>query len=172
MADSIGDILVRLSFFNEGDALDFKNTGRAVLVVEDGVAELPLPKGEQGPAGERGPAGAPLRPDIILDEKDDSMALEKLKSRGAEFRAKGVGYQGYFALNKPTMSAFFYTRGGWVVVRDIFGGRTEITAGEFSLPVKVNFVEEEPPTPIGGITLFAHNGELKIKKPDGSVKVL
>ena len=169
MADKIGDFLVRLDFYSEADALDFEKTGRAVLVVEDGLANMPLPKGDKGKKGDRGEPGSSLRPDLILDEPTDSLALEKLQERSVTWRTGDIDRDGYFALNKPTKSGFFYTRGGWAVIRDVFGGQSEIVAGEFTMPTTFTNVPTEPPAPINGVTLFAQAGSLKLKKSNGTV---
>ncbi len=168
----VGDILTRLEFYQEDDPLDFQRTGRAVLVVEDGVAELPLPAGKQGEPGPRGVSGSSLRPDLVLDEATDGEALDVLQARSTTWRTGGIERDGYFALNKPTKSGFFYTRGGWSIIRDVFGGQSEIVAGEFTFPVKFEDVLVEPTTPVGGVTLFSQTGSLKVKKPDGTVVTL
>lgn len=170
MAESkIGDITTRLVFYSESDALDFKKTGRAVLVVEDGVAELPLPAGEDGKPGPAGPKGDPLRPDLVLDETTDSAALAVLQQRSSTWRTTGVDRTGFFALNKPTKSGFFYSRSGWSVIRDIFGGASEITAGEFLMPTYFRNVDAEPEAPADGCVVYSSNNELKVKKADGTV---
>ena len=51
MADQVSDIVARLTFTMDGDALDFAKTGRGVLVVEDRHANIPLPKGDKGDPG-------------------------------------------------------------------------------------------------------------------------
>lgn len=168
----VGDILTRLEFYTESDALDFQKTGRLVIVAEDGVAELPLPKGPQGDDGPRGPSGSSLRPDLVLDEETDGEALTKLQERSVTWRTGSVDRDGYFAINKPTGSGFFYSRGGWTVLRDIFGGSSEIVAGEFTFPVFYRNVEAPPATPIGGVVVYSEAGSLKAKKPDGTVVTL
>lgn len=168
----VGDILTRLEFYTEGDALDFQQTGRLVIVAEDGVAELPLPKGPPGETGPRGPSGSSLRPDLVLDESTDGNALQRLQERSTTWRTGTVDREGYFAINKPTGSGFFYSRGGWTVLRDIFGGNSEIVAGEFTFPVFYRNVDAEPATPIGGVAVYAEGDSLKAKKPDGTVVTL
>lgn len=168
----VGDILTRLEFYTEGDALDFQKTGRAVFVVEDGVAELPLPAGPQGEQGEPGEPGGKLAPDLILQETTDGLALSKLQDRSATWRTGNIDMNGYFAINEPTGSGFFYTRGGWAIYRDVFGANTEISPGEFDMPVQFNNVEEAPPAPASGVTLFAESDSLKVIKPDGTVVVI
>lgn len=168
----VGDILARLEFYTEGDALDFQNTGRLVIVAEDGVAEIPLPTGPRGKEGPRGPAGTTLIPQLILDEPTDGQALDRLQARSTTWRTGSIDRDGYFAINKATMTGFMYTRGGWSLIRNIFGGQGEIVAGEFNLPVTYNNVESEPSTPIGGVTVYAQGGVLKAKKPDGTVVTL
>lgn len=172
MSDKIGDILVRLEFYSEGDALDFKNTGRAVLLVEDGVASLPLPRGDKGEKGDKGDPGGKLTPDLITDEPTDSEALAKLQARSEGWRQKNSYPNGFFAINKQTRSGFFWTRGGWVVLPDVFGANSEIAPGEFSKPVHFKPVPLEPSNPKEGAVMYFHNGELKVRKQDGTVKIL
>lgn len=174
MADqnTLGDILVRLRFSEDGDALDFKKTRRAFLLVEDGVAELPIPSGPPGKEGPQGPPGSSLAIDLVLDEESDNMALEKLRDRTSRMRAIGTPIKQFFAINKVTKTGFVYTRGGWVMLRNLFGDRGEIAPGEFNMPAKFNFVENEPATPVGGIVVYAHGGQLKMKNSAGQVKVL
>lgn len=165
----VGDILTRLEFYTEGNALDYQSTGRAVFVVEDGVGNLPLPAGPQGDQGPKGDPGGKLTPDLILQEVSDGAALTKLQSRSATWRTGNINMDGYFAINEPTGSGFFYTRGGWAIYRDVFGANTEITPGEFDLPVQFNNVSEVPPTPASGVVMYAEAGDLKVKKADGTV---
>lgn len=170
MAESkIGDITTRLAFYTEGDALDFQKTGRAVLVVEDGVAELPLPAGKQGNPGPKGDPGSSLRPDLILDETTDSAALGVLQRYSSAWRAAGTDREGFFAINKPTKSGFFYSRSGWTVMRDIFGGSSELVAGEFTLPAYFRNVAAAPEAPADGVVLYSEDNKLKVKKTDGTV---
>lgn len=170
MAESkIGDITTRLTFYTESDALDFQKTGRAVLVVEDGVAELPLPAGGKGDPGPRGEPGSSLRPDLILDETTDSAALDVLQRYSSSWRAAGTDRDGFFAINKPTKSGFFYSRSGWAVMRDIFGSNSEIIAGEFTLPTYFRNVKAAPETPSDGVVVYCEGNTLKAKKTDGTV---
>ena len=74
---TVGDIIARFRWMSEPDALDFEKTGRMVLVVEDGVMQVPLPRGKQGESGPSGPRGSSLRPDLVLDEETDGAALLK-----------------------------------------------------------------------------------------------
>lgn len=169
---TVGDILARLEFKTEGDALDFQKTGRAVFVVEDSIGNLPLPAGEKGDDGEKGDPGGKLSPDLILQETTDGLALQKLQERSATWRGGSIDMNGYFAINEPTNSGFFYTRGGWAIYRDVFGANTEITPGEFTLPVTFNNVSEAPEAPSSGVVLYAEGDSLKLKKPNGSVVTL
>lgn len=172
MADKIGDFLVRLDVYSEADPLDFRNTHRGVFIVEDGVAELPLPKGDKGEQGDKGDPGPPLRPDLVLDETTDGKALTKLQERSGAWRRNGMVKKGFFALNKQTKTGFFYSRGGWVTIPDIFSGAAELSPAEYNLPVKFTNVTVEPATPTDGIILYAQNNQLKMKTPSGTVKVL
>lgn len=169
---NVGDVMVRLKMYMESDALDFQKTGRAVLVVEDGVAELPLPQGKPGRNGDPGPAGSSLRPDLVLDEESDSAALEVLRRYSANWRATGADRRQFFAINKPTKSGFFYNQAGWTIMRDIFGANSEIAAGEFTFPTLFRNVAREPVTPIDGVVVYAQEGVLKVKKADGTVKTI
>lgn len=172
MESTIGDLVARFTYMTEADALDFEKTGRLVLVAEDGFMNHPLPSGKQGEQGEPGPPGPPLRPDLVLDEATDGEALAKLQERSVGWRNAGITEQRYFAINKPTKSGFFYTRGGWVIIRDIFGGNSEISAAHFTMPVTFDEVETPPPAPTSGITLFAHEGLLKTISPTGEIREL
>lgn len=166
------DIILRLKVSSESDALDFEKTGRMAIVVEDGDATLPLPKGDPGPQGPAGPRGGKMIPDLVLDESTDSEALAKLKTRSRAWTTAGEDRDQYFALNKATKTAFFFTRGGWVTVRDVFGGSTEVVAAEMTLPMKFSNVTSAPPTPSDGVVLYAEGNQLKMKNPSGTVKVL
>ena len=174
MADEavVGDVTARIRFYMDSDPLDFRKTGRAVLVMEDNYAEIPLPAGPPGKQGPRGEPGSSLRPDLVLDETEDSDAMKKLQERSATWRSTGVDKDGYFAINKPTKTGFFYTRGGWTVIRDIFGGGSEIVAGEFTFPTNLRNVTKTPPAPADGILLYCEGNQLKAKKSDGSTTVL
>lgn len=169
----VGEILARLSFMQESDVLDFAKTGRAVLVVEDNQANLPLPAGPAGPQGPKGEPGSALRADLVLDEETDSVALEKLNTRSRAWSREDVRFQGYFAINKPTKSGFMFTRGGWVVIRDIFGSSTELIPAETTLPIIFDSVTVEPSAPEDGkVALFAQDGKLMVKFSNGTTKVL
>lgn len=171
MAEKIGDFLVRLDVYSEGDPLDFRNTHRGVFVVEDSMANLPLPKGDRGEKGEKGDPGGPLRPDLVLSEPTDGEALKKLQRQSSGWRRnKEAKEKGYFAINAPTKSGFFYTRGGWVIIRDIFSGAAELAPAEYESPVTFKNVTKEPPAPTNGVTLFAQGNVLKAKLPNGSVR--
>lgn len=171
MAEKIGDFLVRLDVYSEGDPLDFKNTHRGVFVVEDRMANLPLPKGDKGEKGEKGDPGGPLRVDLVLSEPTDALALQKLQQRsGGWRRSRNQKDKSYFAINAPTKSGFFYSRGGWVIIHDIFSGAAELTPAEYESPVTFKNVTTEPPTPTNGVTLFAQGNGLKVKLPNGSVR--
>lgn len=165
---SIGDVIARFRWMSEADALDFERTGRMVMVVEDGVMEIPLPRGPQGGPGPTGPRGNPLRPDLVLDEDTDGAALIKLQERSVGWRNAGQDRENYFAINKPTLTGFFYTRGGWVTIRNIFGGQGENVAAEYDLPITLRNTSE-PTAPDSGIRLFCENDTLKAKKPSGEV---
>lgn len=166
---TVGDIIARFRWMSESDALDFEKTGRMVLVVEDGVMQVPLPRGKQGDAGPSGPRGSSLRPDLVLDEETDGAALLKLQERSVGWRNAGQDRENYFAINKPTLTGFFYTRGGWVTIRNLFGGQGENVASEYDLPVTLRNVDVEPETPDSGVRLFCQGDTLKAKKIDGSV---
>ena len=172
MESTIGDLIARFTYMTEADALDFEKTGRLVLVAEDGFMNHPLPRGKQGDPGEPGPPGPPLRPDLVLDEVTDAEALAKLQERSVTWRNAGITDQRYFAINKTTKSGFFYTRGGWVIIRDIFGGSSEISAAHFTMPVTFDEVDVPPSAPSSGITLFAHEGSLKTISPTGEIREL
>lgn len=172
MADTVNDFLVRLEVHTEGDGLDFQETGRGVFVVEDGVGNMPLPRGEKGETGEKGDPGGRLTPQLIMQEVSDGAALTKLQERSQTWRTGNVNRDGYFAINQPTGSGFFYTRGGWVIYRDVFGANSEVVAGEFDLPVTFANASEEPEAPSSGVTMYAQGNELKIKKPNGTVVTL
>ena len=51
---TIGDLTARLEFRYENDPLDFLKTGKGYLVVDDKVANVPLPRGEKGEKGDTG----------------------------------------------------------------------------------------------------------------------
>ena len=167
MADTVQDITTRLIFTMDGDALDFAKTGRGVMVVEDKYANLPLPKGDPGEKGAPGEPGN-LRVSLVLDETTDSSALEVLKRRSAAWAGTEVDNVGYFALNEPTRTGFFYTRGGWVAVRDIFGNASEVTPGTFGLPVTYENVAAEPTPAVDGVVVYAFGGSLIAMKQDGT----
>ena len=167
MADQVSDIVARLTFTMDGDALDFAKTGRGVLVVEDRHANIPLPKGDKGDQGEKGDPGQ-LKVDLVLDEKSDSDALGVLKRRSASWTALDRSKVGFFALNEPTRSGFFFTRGGWVIVRDVFGASTEIAPGEFSQPVLYADVADHPTASAEGVQVYSLAGRLYALRPDGT----
>lgn len=167
----IGDVLARFEIMTEADALDFEKTGRAVLIVEDNAMGIPLPRGKQGEPGEPGEPGPKFSPDLFLREATDGEALSRLQRLSAGWREAGSANINYTALNEPTGSAFFYTRGGWHVYRDFMGGRSELIAGEYELPITLRNTEQpEPPTE--GIRLFAEGDQLKAIKTDGTVSVI
>lgn len=173
MAEStVGELIARLEFKTEGDALDFQRTGRAVFVVEDGVGHLPLPAGPRGTPGPKGDPGSRLTPNLIMQELTDGAALTKLQTLSQNWRNGEINRDGYFAINEPTGTGFFYTRGGWTTYRDVFGANSEIAPGEFELPVFFKNLASEPPAQAGGVTLFSQGNLLKIKKPDGTVVTL
>lgn len=164
---TVSDIAARLVFTMDGDALDFEKTGRGVIVVEDSSANIPLP---QGPKGDTGDPGQPGRMvvSLVLDETTDSAALEVLKRRSATWSTLDQNRVGYFAINEPTRSGFFYTRGGWVIIRNIFGTGAEIAPGEFSQPVTYANLESEPAPTEVGVVVYAFEGGLKAVRPDGT----
>lgn len=165
------DIILRLQVSSESDALDFEKTGRMPIIVEDGQANLPLPKGDKGDKGDPGPRGGKMVPDLVLDESTDSAALEKLKLRSRAWVTAGEERNEYFAINKKTKTGFMFTRGGWVTIRDIFGGATEVVPAELTLPLLIK--NGAPPgKPTDGVYLYAEGGQLKMKNPAGTVKVL
>lgn len=167
MADQVSDIVARLTFTMDGDALDFAKTGRGVLVVEDRHASIPLPKGDKGDPGEPGKPGR-MRVDLVVDETTDAKALEVLKRRSASWSALDQEKVGYFALNEPTRSGFFFTRGGWVIVRDVFGTGSEIAPGEFSQPVLYANVAAHPTASAEGVQVYSLAGRLYALRPDGT----
>lgn len=164
---TVSDIAARLVFTMDGDALDFEKTGRGVIVVEDNRADIPLP---QGPKGDQGDPGEPGRMvvSLVLDETTDSAALEVLKRRSATWSTLNQDRIGYFAINAPTRSGFFYTRGGWVIIRNIFGTGSEITPGEFVQPVTYANVSSEPAPTAEGVVVYSFRGRLKAVRPDGT----
>ena len=164
---TVSDIAARLVFTMDGDALDFEKTGRGVIVVEDNSANIPLP---QGPKGDPGDPGQPGRMvvSLVLDEVTDSAALEVLKRRSATWSTLDQDRIGYFAINEPTRSGFFYTRGGWVIIRNIFGSGAEIAPGEFSQPVTYTNVDSEPGPTATGVVVYSFEGRLKAVRPDGT----
>lgn len=164
---TVNDIAARLVFTMDGDALDFEKTGRGVIVVEDNRADIPLP---QGPKGDQGDPGEPGRMvvSLVLDETTDSAALEVLKQRSATWSTTNQDRIGYFAINEPTRSGFFYTRGGWVIIRNIFGTGSEITPGEFVQPVTYTNVSSEPAQSAEGVVVYSFGGRLKAVRPDGT----
>lgn len=167
MADQVSDIVARLTFTMDGDALDFAKTGRGVLVVEDRHANIPLPKGDKGDPGEPGKPGS-LRVDLVIKETTDAQALEVLKRRSATWSALDQNRVGYFALNEPTRSGFFFTRGGWVLVRDVFGSGSELAPGEFSQPVLYANVADHPTASAEGVQVYSLAGRLYALRPDGT----
>lgn len=167
MADQVSDIVARLTFTMDGDALDFAKTGRGVLVVEDRHASIPLPKGDKGDKGDPGKPGH-MRVDLVTDETTDVKALEVLKRRSATWSALDQDRVGYFALNEPTRSGFFFTRGGWVLVRDVFGSSSEIAPGEFSQPVLYANVAAHPTASAEGVQVYSLAGRLYALRPDGT----
>ena len=78
---TVRDLVARLEFTTEADALDFLQTGRMALLMEDNQLNIPLPTGPKGEQGPPGPAGKPLRPDIVIDEPTDLQAMEKLRAQ-------------------------------------------------------------------------------------------
>lgn len=97
MERKYSEVLARLKFTTESDALDFQRTGRMPVIVEDGMLDIPLPAGPQGPPGS-----------------------------------------------------------------------IENNSGE----VFIKNVTTEPVKPVGGVVIYAQNGQLKVKNPSGTVKVL
>ncbi|ATW58632.1 hypothetical protein SEA_ZION_35 [Corynebacterium phage Zion] len=164
---TVNDIAARLVFTMDGDALDFEKTGRGVIVVEDNEADIPLPKGPKGDPGDPGEPGR-MVVSLVLDETTDSAALEVLKRRSATWSTLNQDYVGYFAINEPTRSGFFYTRGGWVIIRNIFGTGAEIAPGEFSQPVTYANVSSEPASTEAGVVVYSFEGSLKAVRPDGT----
>lgn len=165
----VGDVLARFTYMTEDDVLDFQRTGRLVLVAEDSMMELPLPRGKAGEPGPPGKPGGPLRPDLGLSEPTDGEALEKLQSLSRGWRSAGRDRENYFAYNIPTRSGFFYTRGGWIIARDVFGVSSEIVVQETRLPLTLLDVAETPSAPEEGVTLFSEGGVLKKITSDGTV---
>lgn len=165
---NVRDLLVRLKFHTEGDGLDFERTGRAAFVVEDGFGELPLPSGQKGDKGDKGDPGEPLYPDLVIGGTDND-ALKELQKRSAAWRIDPTRDR-FFAINRDTKSGFMYTRGGWTIIRNLFSGTSEITAGEFTKPVKLSNVNSEPAKPENGVVLFAQDNKLYAKLPDGTKK--
>lgn len=166
MAGTIQDVLVRLTAFDESDPLDFKNKRRAVFVIEDGMANLPLPKGDKGDKGDAGPKGDPLKPDLIIDYPTDSEALAYLGTRTTGWDSSKTGY---FVINKTTKSGFFWQNGGWAVIPSLF---TSSAAGEFTIPTLFRNVASAPATPSTGVVVYAEGNSLKAKKSDGTVVTL
>ena len=164
MADQVSDIAARLVFTMDGDALDFAKTGRGVLVVEDQAATIPLPKGDKGDKGDPGN----LRVDLVLNEPTDSDALSVLRRRSVSWTALDSSKVGYFALNEPTRTGFFFSRGGWVAVRDVFGSSSEITPGEFHLPVIYQDLPDHPLPNPKGVTVYSLGGRLFALRADGT----
>lgn len=156
---TVSDIAARLVFTMDGDALDFEKTGRGVIVVEDNRADIPLPR---GPKGDKGDPGEPGRMvvSLVLDETTDSAALEVLKRRSATWSTLNQDRIGYFAINEPTRSGFFYTRGGWVIIRNIFGTGAH--------PVTYTNVSSEPAPTEEGVVVYSFGGRLKAVRPDGT----
>lgn len=167
MADQISDIITRLTFTMDGDALDFAKTGRGVLVVEDRHANLPLPKGDKGDKGDPGSPGN-LKVDLVLSEKTDSDALVALRARSTGWTALDNSKIGFFALNEPTRSGFFFSRGGWVIVRDVFGASSEIAPGEHTQPVLHKNVANHPSPSAEGVKVYSLAGRLYALRPDGT----
>ncbi|MDD2326589.1 MAG: hypothetical protein PHW63_11465 [Alphaproteobacteria bacterium] len=167
MADQVSEIAARLVFTMDGDALDFAKTGRGVLVVEDNAASLPLPKGDKGDRGDKGDPGN-LKVDLVLDEVTDSAALAVLRTRSVNWTALDESKIGFFALNEPTRTGFFFSRAGWVTVRDVFGANSEITPGEFTRPVLYKDREQHPTASVGGVTVYSLGGRLYALRPDGT----
>lgn len=156
---TVSDIAARLVFTMDGDALDFEKTGRGVIVIEDNRADIPLPR---GPKGDKGDPGEPGRMvvSLVLDETTDSAALEVLKRRSATWSTLNQDRIGYFAINEPTRSGFFYTRGGWVIIRNIFGTGVH--------PVTYTNVSSEPAPTEEGVVVYSFGGRLKAVRPDGT----
>lgn len=168
---TVRDLVARLEFTTEADALDFLQTGRMALLMEDNQLNIPLPTGPKGEQGPPGPAGKPLRPDIVIDEPTDLQAMEKLRAQARQLKALNQEVNGYFAINKPTKTGFFYTRGGWVTIESLFGGSSEVVPGKFTLPVYFESVAEPQP-PASGCVMYFHDNKLKIRKSNGAVVVL
>lgn len=168
---TIKDILVRLKFYDEGDPFGLEETGRTFLVVEDSQAELELPRGKRGSQGKQGLPGAPLSPDRVLEYETEGEVQAELRRLSGAWKTDGNASdkRGFFIINAPTKSGYFYALQGWVFIPDIFGSSRELTSGLFTKPVTFMDVNVEPASPVGGVTVYAQGGVLKAKKEDGSV---
>lgn len=170
MPNNLSDLLVRLRFYTEGDGLDFEKTRRAAFVVEDGYGELPLPSGQKGDKGDTGDPGPALYPDLVMGGSD-SEALKALQKRSTAWKTDPTESR-FFVINRDTKTGFFYTRGGWTIIRNLFGANSEITPGEFQQPVTYKNVATEPEKPVDGVVVFAQGGKLFMKNPAGEKKQL
>lgn len=170
MPNNLSDLLVRLRFHTEGDGLDFEKTRRAAFVVEDGYGELPLPSGQKGEKGDTGDPGPALYPDLVMGGSDNDV-LKALQKRASAWKTDPTVNR-FFVINRDTKTGFFYTRGGWTIIRNLFGTSSEITPGEFQQPVTIKNVATEPEKPTDGVVLFAQGGKLFMKNPAGEKKQL
>lgn len=99
----------------DADVLDFESERRAFIEVTNGVGELNLPRGPQGPPGLDGEPGPGFAPDAVFEYDTDEEAMQHLPS--------GLGPldRGYCIVNDPTNTGFFWSGDAWLPVQDVVG---------------------------------------------------